>query len=146
MPYFRGGAVCHSVIEAHPKCSALAGTFGSVRKGRTPHGMTQVHKLQVYDGHIYAGTWPEGSVLRYEGGDQWTDCGQLGVATQQYQINEVNDLTVYNGKLHAGVLPRAEVYRFEYASGCLLSPDRVGADDSQMDLLLREQIKEALTG
>ena len=65
--------------------------------GRNLDGMTQVHKLQVYDGHIYAGTWPQGKVLRYEGGEQWTDCGQLGIATKQYQINEVNDLTGSQG-------------------------------------------------
>ena len=81
--------------------------------GRNPHGITQVHKLQVCEGRLYAGTWPQGKVLRYEGGDQWTDCGQLGIATDQYQINEVNDLTVYNGKLYAGVIPKAEVYRYE---------------------------------
>ena len=85
--------------------------------GRNPHGMTQVHKMQVYDGHIYAGTWPHGKVLRYEGGEQWTDCGQLGIATDQYQINEVNDLTVYNGKLYAGAIPKAEVYRYEGGTG-----------------------------
>ncbi|MFB3924366.1 MAG: hypothetical protein ACE145_21810, partial [Terriglobia bacterium] len=81
--------------------------------GRNPRGMTQVHKLQVYNGRLYAGTWPHGKVLRYEGGTEWTECGQLGIPTDQYQIDEVNDLTVYNGKLYAGVLPKAEVYRYE---------------------------------
>ena len=81
--------------------------------GRDIPGVTQIHKLQVYDGHLYAGTWPFGKVLRYEGENHWSECGQLGIATDKVQINEVNDLTVYNGKLYAGVLPKAEVYRYE---------------------------------
>ena len=82
--------------------------------GRNPHGMVQVHKLQVFAGRLYAGTWPHGKVLRYEGGEEWSDCGQLGIPTDKYQINEVNDLTVYNGKLYAGVIPKAEVWRYEH--------------------------------
>ncbi len=81
--------------------------------GRNPHGVTQTHKLQVFDGRLYAGTWPKGKVLRYEGGSEWTDTGELGIATNEFQINEVNDLQVYNGMMYAGVIPKAEVYRFE---------------------------------
>jgi hypothetical protein len=83
------------------------------RIGANPYATTQVHTLQVYDSHLYAGTWPLGKVLRYEGGTQWTDCGQVGISTEKYQINEINDLRVYNGKLYAGVIPKAEVYRYE---------------------------------
>ena len=76
---------------------------------------SQVHSLQVYKGKLYAGTWPDGYVCRYEGGIQWTDCGRLGLppGVGPRPINEVNDLTVYNGKLYAGVIPKAEVYRYE---------------------------------
>ncbi len=81
--------------------------------GRNPHGVTQIHKLQVFGGNLIAGTWPKGKVLRYDGGTEWTDTGELGISTEQFQINEVNDLQVYNGKLYAGVIPKAEVYRFE---------------------------------
>lgn len=79
-------------------------------------GETQTHTLQVYDSHLWAGMWPQGKVLRYEGGENpgnWTDCGQLGISTEKYRINEINDLTVYNGKLYAGVIPQGEVYRYE---------------------------------
>ena len=99
--------------STHPSIYRYEGGTKWTNIGRGPFGATQVHKLQVYDGHLYAGTWPHGKVLRYEGGDRWSDCGQLGIATDEYQINEVNDLTVYNGKLYAGVLPKAEVYRYE---------------------------------
>jgi hypothetical protein len=81
--------------------------------GRNPFGVTQTHKLQVFYGKLYAGTWPHGKVLRYEGGSEWTDTGQLGISTEEFQINEVNDLQVYNGKFYAGVIPKGEVYRFE---------------------------------
>jgi hypothetical protein len=81
--------------------------------GRNPHGATQIHKLQVFGGKLLAGTWPKGKVLRYDGGTDWTDLGELGIPTDQYQINEVNDLQVYNGKLYAGVIPLAEVYRLD---------------------------------
>ena len=84
--------------------------------GRNPHGATQIHKLQVFGGRLYAGTWPKGKVLRYEGGTEWTDTGELGIATDKFQINEVNDLQVYNGKFYAGVIPKAEVYRYEFDS------------------------------
>ena len=67
----------------------------------------------MYDGHLHAGTWPYGSVMRYEGETNWTDTGQLGIPTDKYRINEVNDLRVYNGKFYAGVIPKAEVYRYE---------------------------------
>lgn len=103
----------HLYGSSHPAMYRYDGGTSWVCIGRNPHGMTQIHKLQVYDGHIYAGTWPHGKVLRYEGGQEWTDCGQVGLPTDKYQLNEVNDLTVYNGKLYAGVLPRAEVYRYE---------------------------------
>ena len=81
--------------------------------GRNPHGVIQVHKLQVHEGRLIAGTWPHGKVLRYESGLDWTDLGQLGISTDQFQINEVNDLQVYNGMLYAGVIPKAEVYRHD---------------------------------
>ena len=81
--------------------------------GRNPHGVTQTHKLQVFGGRLYAGTWPKGKVLRYDGGSEWRDTGELGIPTVEFQINEVNDLQVYNGMMYAGVIPKAEVYRFE---------------------------------
>ena len=62
---------------------------------------------------MIAGTWPKGKVVRYESGLDWTDLGQLGISTEQFQINEVNDLQVYNGMLYAGVIPKAEVYRLD---------------------------------
>jgi hypothetical protein len=76
-------------------------------------GITQTHCLDLYQGRLLAGTWPQGYVLQYEGGTQWTNLGRLGLAEGEPECNEVNDLVVHNGKLYAGVLPRAEVYRYE---------------------------------
>ena len=77
----------------------------------TLFGETQIHTLHVYRGQLYAGSWPTGKVMRYDGGKKWTVCGQLGI--DKVRIDEVNDLTVYNGKMYAGVIPKAEVWRYE---------------------------------
>jgi len=81
--------------------------------GRELPGAPEFLKMQVFDGHLIAGTWPSGKVLKYEGENRWTEIGQTGAATDKIQIFEVQDLTVYNGKLYAGTLPKAEVHRYE---------------------------------
>lgn len=69
---------------------------------------SQLHSLAVFDGAIHCGSWPLGSVSRYdEAARTWTDLGRMGDST------EVNGLAAYNGKLYAGALPRAEVFRFD---------------------------------
>ena len=75
-----------------------------------PVSCTQVHSLEVYQGSLYAGTWPEAKVARYRGGEDWEYCGRVGE-----DGTEVNALTVYNGKLYAGSIPRAEAGRYEGA-------------------------------
>jgi hypothetical protein len=81
----------------------------------TLYDENQVHTLAVYQGSLYAGAWPLGRILRYDGNSKWADCGWVGIDPNQHgvRINEVNDLTVYNGKLYAGVIPRAQVWRYE---------------------------------
>ena len=76
-----------------------------------PIGCTQVHSLEVFNGRLCAGTWPEGKMAMYEGGEDWKDCGRPEDST------EINALTVYNGKFYAGCLPRAAVYRYEGGRG-----------------------------
>ena len=68
----------------------------------------QTHSLTVYQGKLYAGTWPEGKVSRYLGGEDWQKAGRVGE-----DGTEVNALVVYNGKLYGGSLPRAEVCRYD---------------------------------
>lgn len=68
----------------------------------------QTHSMTIYQGKLYAGTWPEGKVSLYEGGESWREIGRVGV-----DGSEVNSLVVYNGKLYGGSLPRAEVCRFD---------------------------------
>jgi len=81
--------------------------------GHEPFGITQIHSMQVYEGQLHIGTWPQGYVLRYEGDGQWANTGRLGIPAGFQECNEVNDLTVHNGKLYAGVIPKAQVYRYE---------------------------------
>jgi hypothetical protein len=80
---------------------------------REPHGITQTHAFQTYQGKLWAGTWPQGYVLRWEG-SEWANTGRLGIPEGDHQeINEINNLIVYNGKLYAGVIPKAQVWRYE---------------------------------
>ncbi len=75
-----------------------------------PLGCTQVHSLEVYQGNLYVGTWPEAKIGRYLGGEDWEYRGRIGE-----DGTEVNALTVYNGKLYAGSIPRAEFCRYDGA-------------------------------
>lgn len=69
---------------------------------------TQVYSFAVYEGRLYACTWPTGSVFRYDPrANQWTHAGRLG------EEKEVMGVSVYNGKLYAGTLPLAHVYRYD---------------------------------
>lgn len=83
--------------------------------GTAPHGINQIHSMQVFGGKLLLGTWPQGYVLRYDGGESWSQIGRLGLPENPNEkpCNEVMDLTVYNGKLYAGLIPKAEVYRYE---------------------------------
>ena len=83
------------------------------RIGTAPFDINQIHSMQVFDGKIHLGTWPQGYVLRHGGGEKWDKIGRLGLPEGRKLINEVMDLTVYNGKLYAGMIPNAEVFRFE---------------------------------
>jgi len=107
-------AATHGAIYRYEGGSEWACVGGTGGPGDSLlYGQDQTHTLQVYQSHLWAGMWPHGKVLRYEGGTQWADCGQLGISTDEYTINEVNDLTVYNGKMYAGAIPLGEVYRYE---------------------------------
>jgi hypothetical protein len=68
----------------------------------------QTHSLHAYQGKLCAGTWPDGKVSMYLGGEDWKDLGRLGE-----DGTEVNSLAVYNGKMYGGVLPRSEVCRYD---------------------------------
>jgi hypothetical protein len=68
----------------------------------------QTHSLTLYQGKLYAGTWPEGKVAEYQGGEDWKIIGRVGV-----DGTEVNALAVYNGKLYGGSIPRSEVCRYD---------------------------------
>ena len=72
----------------------------------------QTHSFEVYEGKLCAGTWPEGKVAMYLGGEKWRELGRVGV-----DGTEVNSLLVYNGKLYGGSIPRAELCRYDGAPG-----------------------------
>ncbi len=82
------------------------------RISQQPLMQTQLHKIHVHKGELLVGTWPDGKIIRYLGGEEWEDLGETGIDSS-YKINEVNDLISYNGKLYAGVIPHSEVFRFD---------------------------------
>lgn len=76
-----------------------------------PPNTSQTYSAAVYRGRICLGTWPSGSVFRFDGPDQFASLGQLG------EEKEVMAMAVYNGKLYGGTLPLGQVYRYDGAEG-----------------------------
>lgn len=68
----------------------------------------QLYCFAPHQGRLCVGSWPEGKVAVYEGGEKWHEIGRVGV-----DGTEVNGLVVYNGKLYGGSMPRAEVCRYD---------------------------------
>jgi hypothetical protein len=98
------------LYAAYPNGEVFAYDGSSWTNLGNPHGSleecNQIHSLGVYQGKLYAGSWPKGKVAVLRDG-KWVDLGRLGDAT------EVIALTVYNGSFYAGSIPRAEVFRFD---------------------------------
>ncbi len=67
---------------------------------------TQTYGFGIYRSQLYVGTWPGGSVYRFDN-DRWTSCGRLG------SEKEVMPIVVSHGGMFAGTLPLAEVYRYQ---------------------------------
>lgn len=103
-------AASHSAIYRY------AGDQKWICIGEKPFNLEQIHSFNVLDGKLVAGTWPQGWVIRHEGGETWANMGQVGLAVGKpgvARINEINSLGMHNGKLYAGVLPKAQLYRYE---------------------------------
>ena len=66
-----------------------------------------VETLTVYDGELYAGTYPDGDVHRYLGGDQWTSVGKP--TGEDASVS----LAVYAGRLYCGTYPNHGLYRYD---------------------------------
>lgn len=98
-----------------------------------PDGSNSVMALAVYRGRLYAGTGkyrlagsslPEsenatlgGRIFRYEGGNRWTDCGQL------HNTEAVGGLVVFKGQLYASSLYKpAGFFRYEGETGWTALP------------------------
>ncbi len=60
----------------------------------------------VFQGQLY-GTINGGPVMRYDGDDQWADCGRPATSTQTYGA------AIYQNELYVGTWPEAEVYRYD---------------------------------
>jgi hypothetical protein len=67
----------------------------------------RVEAMCVYNGDLFASSYDEGHVFRYDGRG-WTDCGQVGdeINTQTYS------LAIYAGQLYVGTWRSGKVYRY----------------------------------
>jgi hypothetical protein len=72
-----------------------------------PEGSTQTYGAATFRGQLYVGTWPEGEVFRYDGGETWTRVSRVG-----YE-REIMAMLLYNGKMYVGSLPMANVWRMD---------------------------------
>ena len=90
----------------------------------SPHPSNAITSLAVHEGRLYAAAShyraagssiaesenvvPGGRVFRYEGGTEWSDCGQLGEA------EAVGGMAVYKGRLYASSMyAPAGLFRYE---------------------------------
>jgi Concanavalin A-like lectin/glucanases superfamily len=99
------------LFVAFPVAYSFDGNAWAYAGSPLPEGQDwflQTHSMQLYQGKLHAGTWPEGKVAEYQGGEDWKIVGRVGV-----DGTEVNALAVYNGKFYGGSIPRAEVCRFD---------------------------------
>lgn len=107
----RPGRCASTTGRCTPPDTMKEPSIGStVRDGAAPGTLgdaTQIYGLVIHNGKLHAGSWPKGTVYRFEGDDQWTSTGRLGAE------EEVMGPAVYNGKLYAGTLPLAEIFRYD---------------------------------
>ncbi|MBM3823346.1 MAG: LamG domain-containing protein [Verrucomicrobia bacterium] len=70
-------------------------------------GNLRVEAMCVYDGFLFASSYDQGHVFRYDG-ESWADCGQVGPKenTQTYSF------AVHSGRLMVGTWSTGRVYRY----------------------------------
>ena len=99
------------LFVAYPGAYAFDGidwTFAGETLPPDQNWFLQTHTMGIFQGKLLAGTWPEGKVTVYQGGETWNVMGHVGA-----DGTEVQSLTVYNGKLYGGSIPYAEVCRYD---------------------------------
>lgn len=99
------------LFVAYPGAYAFDGvewTFAGETLPSDQNWFLQTHSMGIFQGRLLAGTWPEGKVSVYQGGEEWNVLGRVGALG-----TEVQSLTVYNGKLYGGSIPYAEVCRYD---------------------------------
>ena len=82
----------------------------------------------VFQGKLYT-LVNGGPILRYEGDNQWTDCGKPDTSRQTYSA------AIYQNELYVGTWPEGEVYRYDGDKGWLRLP-RVGYEREIMGMAM----------
>ncbi|WP_397569425.1 LamG-like jellyroll fold domain-containing protein [Schlesneria sp. T3-172] len=72
----------------------------------------RVEAMAVYNGHLYASSYDNGHVYRFDG-KTWSDLGEVGKPGENTQTYS---FAVYQGRLYVGTWPSGRVYRFEDAN------------------------------
>lgn len=65
----------------------------------------------VFQGNLYGGTSPRGSIYRYDNGTTWTCIGKNPLGYNH--VNQIHKLQIYQGNLYAGTWPFGHVLRYE---------------------------------
>lgn len=91
-----------------------------------PHNMRTMC-IAVWRDRLYA-LMNGGPIYRYEGGDQWTDCGCPKGSTQTYSA------LVHRGEFYVGTWPLPEIFR--YVNGTWVNYGAVGTEREIMGMAL----------
>ncbi len=95
----------------------------------TPGGK-RVEAMCAFDGQLFASSYDEAHVYRYDG-KSWIDCGRVGPAenTQTYSF------AIYQGRLHVGTWRTGRVYRYR-GDNDWLDTGRLGDELEVMGMLV----------
>ena len=88
----------------------------------------RVESLTVHNGHIYATSYDEGAVYRFDG-KVWEHLGKIEGATQTYGF------ATHNGELYVSEWPHAKVYRYGGGKNWIVS-GRLGEELESMPLMV----------
>lgn len=71
----------------------------------------EVMGMLVHNGQLYGGTLPLGAVFRYDGGQKWTNTGQLDASPGMYR--RAWTMAAFDGRLFCSTLPSGHIHSLE---------------------------------
>ena len=89
----------------------------------------RISALMPYNGHLYAGSYDEGVLARWEGSTDWADLGNVPDTTQIYAF------AVHRGKLCTATWPTGSVFRYNGQDN-FTHLGRLGSDKEVMAMVV----------